>query len=36
MLESPVQQAALPLEETRLSYPGWKVVLAGFFGVMVS
>jgi MFS family permease len=23
-------------EEFRLSYPGWKVVLAGFFGVMVS
>jgi predicted MFS family arabinose efflux permease len=22
--------------ESRLSYPGWKVVLAGFFGVMVS
>jgi MFS family permease len=22
--------------EARLSYPGWKVVLAGFFGVMVS
>jgi MFS family permease len=24
------------LEESRFSYPGWKVVLAGFFGVMVS
>jgi hypothetical protein len=22
--------------ESRLSYPGWKVSLAGFFGVMVS
>jgi hypothetical protein len=22
--------------ESRLSYSGWKVVLAGFFGVMVS
>lgn len=22
--------------ESRLSYPGWKIVLAGFFGVMVS
>jgi MFS family permease len=24
------------LEESHLAYPGWKVVLAGFFGVMVS
>ena len=23
-------------DETRWSYPGWKIVLAGFFGVMVS
>ena len=22
--------------ESRLSYPGWRIVLAGFFGVMVS
>jgi MFS family permease len=26
----------LRVPESRLSYPGWKVVLAGFFGVMVS
>jgi MFS family permease len=25
-----------PIIESRLSYPGWKIVLAGFFGVMVS
>jgi hypothetical protein len=24
------------MEESRLAYPGWKVVLAGFFGVAVS
>src|SRR5580692_8335674 len=28
--------AALEDPESRLGYPGWKVVLAGFFGVMVS
>jgi MFS family permease len=29
---------AVPIidSESRLSYPGWKIVLAGFFGVMVS
>jgi MFS family permease len=26
----------LQSDESRLSYPGWKIVLAGFFGVMVS
>jgi len=24
------------LDETRIDYPGWRIVLAGFFGVMVS
>lgn len=24
------------MEESKLAYPGWKIVLAGFFGVMVS
>lgn len=28
--------AASPDRESQLSYPGWTVVLAGFFGVMVS
>ena len=28
--------AVTPNDESRLSYPGWKIVLAGFFGVMVS
>ncbi len=27
---------AAPLQESQLAYPGWKIVLAGFFGVMVS
>ena len=31
------QANSLPAgDESRLSYPGWKIVLAGFFGVMVS
>jgi len=25
-----------PMDESEIAYPGWKVVLAGFFGVMVS
>jgi MFS family permease len=33
--ESPASPKS-SLTESHLSYPGWKVVLAGFFGVMVS
>jgi len=36
MRESTLPVAATEPEESRLAYPGWKVVLAGFFGVMVS
>jgi len=36
MSESTLSGAAAELEESRLAYPGWKIVLAGFFGVMVS
>jgi len=36
MPESVVQGNAVQLEESSLAYPGWKVVLAGFFGIMVS
>jgi MFS family permease len=31
-----VDQSATFASESRLTYPGWKIVLAGFFGVMVS
>jgi MFS family permease len=31
-----LKTAAQSLDESKLAYPGWKVVLAGFFGVMVS
>jgi len=34
---STAEQAETPTDsEASLSYPGWKIVLAGFFGVMVS
>jgi MFS family permease len=36
MPEPKLQTVEPPLDETRIAYPGWKVVLAGFFGVMVS
>ena len=36
MPEPLVQTVELPIEESQIAYPGWKVVLAGFFGVMVS
>lgn len=36
MNKGPVTTPAVLLEESSLSYPGWKIVLAGFFGVMVS
>jgi len=36
MRESTLPVAATEPEESHLAYPGWKVVLAGFFGVMVS
>jgi MFS family permease len=29
-------ESSAALTESRLCYPGWKIVLAGFFGVMVS
>lgn len=34
LMDLPTRAAAD--SESRLSYPGWKIVLAGFFGVMVS
>jgi MFS family permease len=36
MPESILQPGATQLGESDIAYPGWKVVLAGFFGVMVS
>ena len=33
---SNLQNTAPQLEESRIGYAGWKIVLAGFFGVMVS
>ena len=36
-MPEPTLQTAVPqLEESQIAYPGWKIVLAGFFGVMVS
>ena len=32
----PLLEAAAPNLESSLTYPGWQIVLAGFFGVMVS
>jgi MFS family permease len=32
----PLATAAAPNPESSLTYPGWQIVLAGFFGVMVS
>jgi len=36
MPESAIRTVETPIEESQFAYPGWKVVLAGFFGVMVS
>ena len=36
MPEPILQSVETQMEESRLAYPGWKVVLAGFFGVAVS
>jgi MFS family permease len=36
MPEQIVQSAKPPIDESQFAYPGWKIVLAGFFGVMVS
>src|ERR1700744_385761 len=36
MQEAILQTVETPLEESRIAYPGWKIVLAGFFGLMVS
>src|ERR1700685_2717294 len=36
MQEAILQTVETQLEESQLAYPGWKIVLAGFFGVMVS
>jgi MFS family permease len=36
MPEPTTQTAKLQIDESRIAYPGWKIVLAGFFGVMVS
>jgi MFS family permease len=36
-MPEPIVQTAEPqLDESQIAYPGWKIVLAGFFGVMVS
>ena len=32
----PSQSTLAAQAESNLAYPGWKIVLAGFFGVMVS
>jgi MFS family permease len=36
MLDPIVQTVKPQIDESRIAYPGWKIVLAGFFGVMVS
>jgi MFS family permease len=36
MPEPTTQTAETRMDESQISYPGWKIVLAGFFGVMVS
>ena len=37
LMQEPILQTVEPqLEESQIAYSGWKVVLAGFFGVMVS
>ena len=36
MTEPILRVAPAQADESRLAYPGWKIVLAGFFGVMVS
>jgi MFS family permease len=35
-MPKPLQNLVEPLNEAQFGYPGWKIVLAGFFGVMVS
>ncbi len=36
-MQEPIPQTVeTQLEESQIAYPGWKIVLAGFFGVMVS
>jgi len=36
-MPEPATESASPLlNESEIAYPGWKIVLAGFFGVMVS
>lgn len=36
MAELATQTAGPQMDESEVAYPGWKIVLAGFFGVMVS
>jgi MFS family permease len=36
MPEPRLNTSESPLDESQIDFPGWKVVLAGFFGVMVS
>src|ERR1700735_3045040 len=36
MPEPILQNVETSLEESQIAYPGWKIVLAAFFGVMVS
>ena len=36
MQEAILQTVEPQLEESQIAYPGWKIVLAGFFGLMVS
>ena len=36
MPEPTTQTVETRMDESQISYPGWKIVLAGFFGVMVS
>ena len=36
MQEAIPQTVETQLEESQIAYPGWKIVLAGFFGLMVS
>src|SRR5580692_122401 len=36
MISNSTEERGTALLESNLSYAGWKIVLAGFFGVMVS
>jgi len=36
MPEPATKTVAARIDESQIAYPGWKIVLAGFFGVMVS